>query len=379
MSQPGAGAAKPPWRRGALLVLTLVVVVVHGCITQGVAQRMIEFGQAEPPPPSRMEVTYVREMELSAPPVLAPAAPPPVAVAAKPRRPKAPKPASAPQPRIEPATAEPALAAASAPDEPASAALASAAPAASEPASSPAETIASTTPPASAASAAAFEWPASTRVSYILTGNYRGEVKGSAQVEWIKVGSRYQVHLDFIVGPTFAPVMQRRMTSDGEIGAEGLQPARYDEETKVMFGNWRRRSITFEPEAVLLPNGQRRARIAGVQDTASQFIQLTYLFSTNPELLKVGNTVDIPLALAHRVDIWTYDVVAEDTVHTSFGPLQTFHLKPRRPPGSSSNTLAVEIWFAPRMRYLPARLYVTQDAQTYADLVIDRLPEMAGP
>lgn len=378
MSLPGAGAAKPPWRRAALLVLTFLVVVVHGCITQGVAQRMIEFGQAEPAPTPRMEVAYVREMELSAPPVLAPAAPPPVAVAAKPRRPRAPKPASAPQPRIEPAP-EAALAAASAPDEPASAALASAAPAASEPASGPAETIASTTPPASAASAAAFEWPASTRVSYILTGNYRGEVKGSAQVEWIRVGSHYQVHLDFIVGPTFAPVMQRRMTSDGEIGADGLQPGRYDEETKVMFGDWRRRSITFEPETVLLPNGQRRPRIAGVQDTASQFIQLTYLFSTNPELLKVGNSVDIPLALAHRVDIWTYDVVADDTVHTSFGPLQAFHLKPRRPPGSSSNTLAVEIWFAPRMRYLPARLYVTQDAQTYADLVIDRRPEMAGP
>ena len=395
MTWQGAGAAKPSWRRAALVILTLVVIGVHGCVTQGVAQRMIDFGQAQPPPPPRMEVAYVREMELSAPPIVAAAAPPPVAVAAaKPKRPKAPKPASAPQPRIEPppevAVPEPALAAASAPDETASAALASAAPAASDAAdavasaasaaaSAPPSALASATPPASAASAAAFEWPASTRVSYILTGNYRGEVKGSAQVEWIRVGSHYQVHLDFIVGPSFAPVIQRRMTSDGEISAEGLQPSRYDEETKVMFGNWRRRSIVFEPETVLLPNGQRRSRIAGVQDTASQFIQLTYLFSTNPERLKVGNTVDIPLALAHRVDTWTYDVVAEDTIDTSFGPLQAFHLKPRRPPDSTGNTLTVEIWFAPRMRYLPARLYVTQDAQTYADLVIDRRPEMAGP
>ena len=391
MTWQGAGAAKPSWRRAALVMLTLVVIGVHGCVTQGVAQRMIDFGQAQPPPPPRIEVAYVREMELSAPPVVAPAAPPPVAVAAKPKRPKAPRPASAPQPRIAPppevAVAAPPLAAASAPDETASAALASAAPAASDAvasaataaASDPASTLASATPSASAASAAAFEWPASTRVSYILTGNYRGEVKGSAQVEWIRVGNHYQVHLDFIVGPSFAPVVQRRMTSDGEISAEGLQPIRYDEETKVMLGNWRRRSIVFEPETVLLPNGQRRSRIAGVQDTASQFIQLTYLFSTNPGLLKVGNTVDIPLALAHRVDIWTYDVVAEDTIDTSFGPLQAFHLKPRRPPDSSGNTLTVEIWFAPKMRYLPARLYVTQDAQTYADLVIDRRPEMAGP
>ena len=251
--------------------------------------------------------------------------------------------------------------------------------AASAPASGPDSPTAAAAPPAGAASAAAFEWPASTRVSYILTGNYRGEVKGSAQVEWIRVGSHYQVHLDFIVGPTFAPVVQRRMTSDGEITDEGLQPGRYDEETKVMLGDWRRRTITFEPGTVLLPNGQRRLRIPGVQDTASQFIQLTYLFSTNPQRLKVGNTVDIPLALAHRVDIWTYDVVAEETIDTPFGPLQAFHLKPRRPPDRSSNTLIVEIWFAPRMRYLPARLYVTQDAQTYVDLVIERRPELAGP
>ena len=389
MTRQNAGAAKPGWRRTALAVLTLVVIGVHGCVTQRVAERMIDFGQTEAPP--RIEVAYVREMELSAPPVVAPAAPPPV-VAARPKRPKAPRPASAPQPRREPASepapAEPEQAQASAPAEAASEALASAAPAASEPvasaasepASSPDTKTASASPPASAASgAAAFEWPVSTRVSYTLTGNYRGEVKGSAQVEWVRVGSHYQVHLDFIVGPTFAPVIQRRMTSDGEITAQGLQPGRYDEETKVMFGNWRRRAIAFEADTVLLPNGQRRARIAGVQDTASQFIQLTYLFSTNPDLLKVGNAVEIPLALAHRVDIWTYDVVAEDTVHTNFGALQAFHLKPRRPPDSSSNTLTVEIWFAPQMRYLPARLYVTQDAQTYADLVIDRRPEMAGP
>jgi len=377
-------AARPPWRRAALVGLTLIVIGVHGCITRGVAERMIDFGQAQPPPPARMEVAYVREMELSAPPLVAPAAPAPVAVAAKPKRPKAPKPASAPQPRPEPVaeqpnTAEPSLAAASAPDEGASAALASAAPA-SEPASDSAPALASAAPPDSAASGAAvFEWPGSTRVSYTLTGNYRGEVKGSAQVEWIRVGSHYQVHLDFIVGPTFAPVVQRRMTSDGEITDEGLQPGRYDEETKVMLGDWRRRTITFEPGTVLLPNGQRRLRIPGVQDTASQFIQLTYLFSTNPQRLKVGNTVDIPLALAHRVDIWTYDVVAEETIDTPFGPLQAFHLKPRRPPDRSSNTLIVEIWFAPRMRYLPARLYVTQDAQTYVDLVIERRPELAGP
>ena len=47
-------------------------------------------------------------------------------------------------------------------------------------------------------------------MTYLLTGNYRGEVSGSAQVEWIRVGSHYQVHVDFIVGPKFAPLITQR-------------------------------------------------------------------------------------------------------------------------------------------------------------------------
>lgn len=403
-------AAATPARRAALLVLTLVVIGVHGCVTQGVVDRMADFSQPQLPV-ARIEVAYVREMELAAPP--AAAAPEPVVVAARPKkvRPKPPKPASAPEPAkpAEPAPEPLAVAAAEPASEPPSepvqdpmlAQAASAASAFDDAASTPWPAAASDVPasapngadtrkPRVAAAAAspasnaasgipAFEWPASTRVSYVLTGNYRGEVKGSAQVEWVRVGSRYQVHLDFLVGPSFAPVVQRRMTSDGEITPDGLMPRRYDEETKVLMGAWRRRSIVFDDDTVLLPNGQRRPRVAGVQDTASQFVQLTYLYSIHPERLRVGTAVDIPLALAHKVDVWTYDVVAEDTLYTTFGQLQAFHLKPRRPPDATANTLSVDIWLAPQLRYLPARLYVTQDAHTYADLMIERKPEMAGP
>ena len=46
-----------------------------------------------------------------------------------------------------------------------------------------------------------------------------------------------------------------------------------------------------------------------MQDTASQFVQLTYLFSTQPELLRVGNIVDFPLALPRTMDSYAYEVV----------------------------------------------------------------------
>ena len=215
-------------------------------------------------------------------------------------------------------------------------------------------------------------------MSYVLTGNYRGEVNGSAQVEWVRAGSHYQVHLDLVVGPSFAPIITRRMTSDGEITAAGLAPRRYDQDTKVVLRAPSRVTIGFEPGTVVLANGTTTASAPGVQDTASQFVQLTYVFSTRPELLRIGGSVDIPLALPNRVGVWTYDVVGEDVLDTSFGPLPAIHLVPRRTAQNASD-LKAEIWFAPQLRYLPVRIRIEQDPQTYIDLMISRRPELGAP
>ena len=116
----------------------------------------------------------------------------------------------------------------------------------------------------------------------------------------------------------------------------------------------------------------------GVQDTASQFVQLMYVFSTRPELLRIGNTVEIPLALPHKVAVWTYDVVAEEVLDAPFGPLPTIHLKPRRADEPKVGELSAEIWFAPQLRYFPVRIRIRQDTETFIDLMISKRPEMAG-
>lgn len=375
-----------PRRRLAWGALVAAVVVVHGCVTQHVIERLAEIG-ADAAMPARIEVAYVREMALAAPPPTA--APVSIAPPARPpARARPPKPAaSAPAPQPAPELAEAAPTPSSAP-EPAPRAAADPEPQGMPlPAPAPPDTTLAEAPapplaaePASAAASgapAAFEWPASTRMSYLLTGNYRGEVNGSAQVEWVRAGSRYQVHLDLLVGPSVAPIITRRMTSDGEITAEGLAPRRYDQDTKVVMRERNRRTITFEPGSVVLANGERRDTVAGVQDTASQFVQLTYVFSTRPELLRAGGTVDIPLALPHKVDVWTYDVIGEEVLDTPFGPLPSIHLKPRRAPVKPGE-LSAEIWFAPQLRYLPVRIRIEQDADNYLDLMISKRPDIAG-
>lgn len=369
------GPAPRRGRRVAWFLLVLGVAGVHGCVTEGVVDRM-GAGADDAATPPRMEVAYVREMELSAPPPTAAPAAPPAPVAARAvahvRKPKPPKPASAPEPKVVEAALEASAAsepAAPAPDE-TMVAAASAASAASSASLSAAATPAS----APASAAAAFEWPVSTKVSYLLTGNYRGAVNGSAQVEWVRVGSHYQVHVDFSVGPSFAPLITQRSTSDGEITAGGLAPRRYDQDIRVFTSTRPRQTVMFDAGYVILANGDVHPVHAGMQDTASQFVQLTYLFSTRPSLLRVGGSVDIPLALPKKVDVWTYDVVGEETLSTPFGPLQGIHLRPRneRKPG----TLSVEMWFAPQLHYFPARLRFTEDADTYVDLMISKPPQM---
>jgi hypothetical protein len=255
------------------------------------------------------------------------------------------------------ATPPPEQAAVLPPDDGETAAVAAAAVSASEP-----------------ASGAPFEWPVSTRMRYVLTGHYRGEVHGDAQVEWLRAGSRYQVHLDVSVGL----LASRRMSSDGVITSAGLSPRRYDQETRLAFDKPNRATLRFEPDRVLLSNGQAVPRVAGVQDTVSQFVQLSWLFATQPQRLQVGAVVELPLAMPRSVSTWTYDVVAKETLLTPFGEVQTYHLKPRREPRAGGD-MVVDIWIAPQLRHLPVRFRIRPDPEAHFDLVLDRRPELAAP
>jgi len=405
-AREGAPHRHPIGRRVAWIGVLLVVVIAHLVATRELASRMAEFNASQAMP-KRIEVAYVRTIEPEAPPVVsAPVAPPPAPVR---RAPRAPRPAAAASAaRAAAAAAQAAAAAASAAEaapvvvaeasapEPPPAVSASAPVPASQ---AEAERLAAASAPAAASAAASdaampvaaigsasavagappFEWPVSTRLSYSLTGSYRGEVSGTAQVEWIRVADRYQVNLDLVVGPQVAPLITRRMTSEGLITVAGLVPTRYDEDTQVVMRDRRRVSVVFEADAVVLANGERRERLEGVQDTASQFIQLTYVFSTRPELLRVGGAVSFPLALPRTMNSYVYEVIEAQTLQTPLGPLSSFHLKPRPRPTRRPNELTIELWIAPELRYLPVRIRIEQDPATFIDLMISGKPEMAAP
>lgn len=384
---PGDGL--PAATRGRVLglgLLTLVVLLLHLALVDRYSPDRLGEGAADRAP-SRIEVAFVRELAPAAPP------PPPVPDAVVTRRLAAApaRAASAPAERAVDTAALPlaevvASVVVSAVDlpplpEPAPAPLP--VPALEDRTAIPAPANPIETAAAAAASAppTAFEWPPSTRLSYTLTGDYRGPVQGQATVEWLRSGTRYQVHLDVSVGPSFAPLLSRRITSEGEITERGLQPRRYDEETKVAFASPRRLTIWLDGNQVRLPNGTQLSRPDGVQDSASQFVQMTWLFTTQPQWLVQGRTIELPLALPRRVEPWLYDVLETTTLDTPAGPVEAVHVKPRRDATRAGlrGDLAAEFWVAPSLQYLPVRIVIRQDENTHIDLLIERLPQQAAP
>ncbi len=379
-------------RRWKTAAVVAAVTVAHlGLMSQMEDLARLGSGAADTAP-ARIDVAFVRELAPSEPPPVAPGLPAPApvpAVAAAPAEAASAPRAAVSDPVNEPAppavaeeAAVPGVAgaappSASAPQE-ALAAASSVPPAVASTPAAPEDSVAAlAAAAASAPAAAAFEWPPSTRLSYTLVGDYRGPVQGKARVEWLRSGNRYQVHLDVRVGADFAPLLSRRMSSDGVLTEAGLKPQRYDEETKVLLREVRRQTIFFEPERIVLPRGGVQPPVAGVQDTASQFVQLSWMFTLQPQLLRTGQTVEVPLALTRRVDRWVYDVVAEELLDLPVGPVKAWHLKPRAQSKTNSD-LSVETWFAPTLQYLPVRILIRQDEASFIDLTLERLPQQAS-
>lgn len=286
-----------------------------------------------------------------------PAAPPPAAPPARPARPAVARidsAATAPTPASSAPLAEPAVETEARPPEPA--------PPAEEVASAPAPAepppvLDSTAPPPSEAD----RWPPSTRLSYQLTGYYRGELSGDAQVAWQRDGSRYQAQVTMTVGL----LVRTTLTSQGDITSAGLVPRQYEE----LLGN-RRRAVRLADDTITLANGTQLPRPEGVQDTASQFVALTQRFATGQAALVTGESVRYWMARPGGVDAWDYRVVGSEQLSLpQLGEVTAYHLKPQ-PLKTPRGSIVAEMWFAPSLQYLPVRIRIAFNEDSHVDLLV---------
>ncbi len=313
--------------------------------------------------------------------LIAPIEPVPVAAAARPAPAAAAVPgvlradlAQAPLAPAQLPVAPPAAAASAAASEPTPALASAPAEAASSPlpadaASAPETPAHTTTTGATAASATTPQdtWPPDARLTYRLEGRWRtGPLYGAARVQWQRQGARYQAQVEIDI----SPFVHRALTSQGEVTPQGLVPRVYEERSRT-----RRRAMQLGDADITLSDGRSVPRPAGVQDTASQFVELGHRFATGVHRLALGEVITLPLARPGHVDTWTYDVVAQDLVAIPrLGEVTAWRVRPR-PMAQRSDNLSAEIWFAPSLRHLPVRIRITLGDEAEIDLKVETLEQ----
>ena len=374
-----AGAGRLNGRTGRRwLALLAAVVLLHVAALDWIGRQLQHTTLVQP----LAEPMFTRVLQPQAPPE-PPAAPAPPA--ALPPRPAArtvapavakPAPAASAPAEAEPAPEPPAAVPqplAPAPDTEVAAAPVEAPAAPAEtpaaPASAPAPAGSEPQPPAPGAVAAAptlETWPLDTRVNYRLGGVFRsGDLHGDARVQWLRQDDRYEVRIEIDV----TLLARLVMTSQGEVTPQGLAPEVYEEQRRSGV-----RRATLREETILLGNGEVVPRPEGVQDTASQFVELSHRFASGRERLEVGRSVEVWLARPGHLALWTYDIVARETLETpALGPVEAFHLKPR-PLANPRGNITAEMWFAPSLQYLPVRIKVNMDP-AYVDLLVESIEQ----
>jgi Protein of unknown function (DUF3108) len=224
-------------------------------------------------------------------------------------------------------------------------------------------------------------WPPDTRLSYKLGGQYRGELHGKAHVQWQReaAGSatavvaaaaplreRYQVKIDVNVGFLVGFVM----TSQGKVTDAGLLPEAYEE--ALPNG---KRGVLLRENSIVLLDKREVPKPLGVQDSASQFVELSRQFATGRAVLEAGKTVSFSMARPGGVDAWIYDIKDTETLSLGkLGNVQAFHLVPR-PLAAARGSITMEIWYAPALQYLPVRIKLNINPTTFIDLMIDTIEQ----
>ena len=72
---------------------------------------------------------------------------------------------------------------------------------------------------------------------------------------------------------------------------------------------------------------------------------------------------------------WQFRVGASEALELPFGSVMALRLD--KLPGKSSSDQRGSVWLAPAMQYLPVRIRIRQDEDTWVDLVMDKLPQQA--
>ncbi|CAE6686999.1 DUF3108 domain-containing protein [Paraburkholderia haematera] len=155
-------------------------------------------------------------------------------------------------------------------------------------------------------------------------------------------------------------------SSHGRIDAFGLAPDQYIEKRgrrpeDVAIFNRTDKQIAFTrtPATLPLPDG--------AQDRFSMVMQLASLVRGDPAAYKPGVTRQFFVVDNDSGENWPVETIGDETIRTAQGYLETRHFK--RLPRHDGDLRRIDVWLAPSLGWLPARIMQTEPNGTQFELV----------
>lgn len=197
--------------------------------------------------------------------------------------------------------------------------------------------------------------PASVKLMYRVEAN-KFPYTLSGEFSWQLREQSYQAQLSI---STFGQT--RVQTSRGQIDQFGLAPERFSDKYRSEVAAHFNRAqglVSFSantPSLALQP---------GAQDRLSVLVQLAALVASAPQGFGPGTTLQVQTIGPRDGDLWLFTFGDMETLDLPGGPQQGLKLvrQPRQPYDQK-----LEVWLAPGLAYLPARIRITEANGNYVD------------
>jgi hypothetical protein len=197
--------------------------------------------------------------------------------------------------------------------------------------------------------------PGSVKLIYQVAAN-KFPYRLSSELLWLSNNQQYQAQLS-----VNALGFSRIQNSRGRMGREGLLPERFSDKTRSEVAahfNYERGIVSFSANTPDVPLQ------AGVQDRLSVLIQLAALVASQPSRFPIGSQISIQTVGPREADMWLFGFGAMETLDLpggTFAGLKLVRL-PRQPYDQK-----LEVWLAPHLSYLPARIRITESNGDFID------------
>jgi hypothetical protein len=191
---------------------------------------------------------------------------------------------------------------------------------------------------------------------------YNGVENAPGTIRWSSDGDGYEM----IVSVPLPFVGTFSYESRGRIDAFGLAPERYVEKR----GHRPQDVTTFDHADKRIDFTRTSTTLAlpdGAQDRFSMVMQLASLVRGDPDAYQRGVTRSFYVADNDSGEIWPIETIGDESIQTAEGFIEARHFM--RLPRHAGDRRRIDVWLAPSLGWLPARIEQTEPNGSQIELV----------